>query len=57
MRAEENIKDAKQSTLRRILKEKEATVRRKMEELNLAQQMGNWGVIKSRQASEEHRKL
>lgn len=51
MRAEENIKDAKQSTLRRILKEKEETVRRKMEELSLAQQMGNWGVIKSRQAS------
>lgn len=57
MRAEENIKDAKQSTLRRILKEKEETVRRKMEELSLAQQIGNWGVVKSRQASEEHRKL
>lgn len=57
MRAEENIKDAKQSTLRRILKEKEETVRRKMEELSLAHQIGNWGVVKSRQASEEHRKL
>lgn len=28
-----------------------------MEELSMAQQIKNWGAIKSRQASEEHRKL
>lgn len=57
MKAEENIKDIKQSTLRRILKQKEEAIRRKMEELNLAQQAKNWGGIKSRRTTDEHRKL
>ena len=52
MIAEENIKDIKQSTLRRILKQKEEAIRRKMEELSLGQQMSNWGKIKGRQTSE-----
>ena len=52
MAAEENIKDIKQSTLRRILKQKEEAIRRKMEELSLAKQMANWGGTKGRQASE-----
>lgn len=48
MIAEENIKDIKQSTLRRILKQKEEAIRRKMEELSLAKQMSNWGKVKAK---------
>ena len=57
MLAEERIKDIKQSTLRRILKDKQEAVRCKLEELNFAQQMGNWAAVKGRQNAEEHRKL
>lgn len=57
MAAEEKIKDVQQSTLKRILKEKEQTVARKLEELSLAQQITNWGAVKSRRTTDEHRKL
>jgi hypothetical protein len=52
--AEENIKDTRQSTLRRILKQKEEAIRCKMEELNIANQMLNWGAVKGRTNSEAH---
>ena len=48
MKAEENIKDIKQSTLRRILKQKEESIRSKMEELNIAKSMANWAAVKGR---------
>jgi CRISPR/Cas system CMR subunit Cmr6 (Cas7 group RAMP superfamily) len=54
--AEENIKDIKQSTLRRILKQKEEAIRCKMEELNIANEMLNWGAVKGRMNSEAHTK-
>lgn len=52
MAAEEKIKDVQQSTLKRILKEKEQTVARKLEELSLAQQITNWGAVKSRRTTD-----
>lgn len=52
MIAEENMKDAKQSTLRRILNNKGEIVRSKMEEIKIAEQMRNWAATKGRMNSE-----
>lgn len=52
MIAEESIKDFKQSTLRRIITQKEEAIRSKMEDLNIADKMMNWAAVKSRLNSE-----
>lgn len=46
MIAEENIKDTRQSTLRRILMEKEEKARDKIETMDIGNKMLNWAKLK-----------
>lgn len=57
MIAEEKVKDAKQSTLRRIMNQKDDIIKNKLEDLDIKKHMLNWAAIKSKNLSEESRKM